>query len=355
METDMTDLGTWELDAEPARPNSQLPAPNSRGAAANGIWWLASYPKSGNTWVRMFLNAAITRFPVRLNSVYQYVAGDLTPAAYQSVLSVPLGQIGNREAIYCRPAALVNQLAQAGRDVCLKTHHANLSIDDIPLCPAKLSKGAVYLVRDPRDVCLSFARHMGVSVDQAIDMMARPHCTIAVKGGPLYHYLSSWSAHVRSWLDDRNPITTGMIRYEDLLADPWKAFRDIRSALGLDDAIDDDALRFGIEQTEFDRLRAAEQKHGFAETGGKQKTFFHAGRSERWRTELTPDQVSRIERDHGPVMTELGYAVGEQLGDRSSELGDRDALARPTQRDSAYRSPISDLQSPILPTPIHKE
>jgi hypothetical protein len=309
----------------------------------HGIWWLASYPKSGNTWVRMWLNAAVTRFPVRLNSAYQYAAGDLTPAAYQSVLSVPLGAIGNREAIYCRPAALVNQLAQANRDLCLKTHHANLSIDDIPLCPAKLTRGAVYLVRDPRDVCLSFARHMGVSVDQAIDMMARPHCTIAVRGGPLFHYLSSWSNHVRSWLDERNPIPVSMIRYEDLLADPTAAFRDIRAALGLGAAVDDDALRYGIEQTQFDRLKQAETQQGFAETGHKQDTFFHAGRSERWRQELTPDQIALIERDHGDVMRELGY----QLEAGSSKLEAGDALARSaTGRFSA--SPTPNFQ---LPTP----
>lgn len=284
--------------------------------AKNGIWWLASYPKSGNTWVRMFLNAAITRFPVRLNSAYQYVAGDLAPASYQSVLSAPLGGIGNREAIYCRPAALVNQLAQVGRDVCLKSHHANLSLDDIPLCPAKLSKGAVYLVRDPRDVCLSFARHMGVTVDEAIAMMGRPHCTIAVQGGPLFHYLSSWSNHVRSWLDTRNPIPTACIRYEDLLADPPGTFRAICGALGLDDHIDNDALRYGVEQTTFDRLREAEGRQGFIETGRKQETFFHRGQAGRWQEELSTEQVARIEADHGEVMGELGYEVGvkEQRG-----------------------------------------
>jgi hypothetical protein len=276
----------------------------------NGIWWLASYPKSGNTWVRMFLNAAITRFPCRLNSVYQYVAGDLVPAAYQSVLSVPLDRIGTREAVYCRPAALVNQLAQVNRDLCLKTHHAQLTIDDIPLCPAKLSKGAVYLVRDPRDVCLSFARHMGVSADEAIAMMARPHCTIAVKGGPLFHYLTSWSAHVRSWLDTRSPIPTALIRYEDLVAYPLATFRALCGALGLDDHIDDDALRYGVEQAAFDRLKKAEERQGFAETGNKQDSFFHRGRAGRWRDELTAEQVARIERDHGEVMAELGYETG---------------------------------------------
>lgn len=278
--------------------------------ARNGIWWLASYPKSGNTWARMFLNAAITRFPCRLNSVYQYVAGDLTPAAYQSVLSVPLERIGTREAVYCRPAALVNQLAQVGRDLCLKTHHAQLTIDDIPLCPAKLSKGAAYLVRDPRDVCLSFARHMGVSIDEAIAMMGRPHCTITVQGGPLFHYLSSWSAHVRSWLDTRSPIPTAMIRYEDLVADPLKTFRALCGSLGLDDHIDDDALRYGVDQTQFDRLREAEQTQGFQETGNKQDIFFHRGRAGRWREELTPEQIARLEADHGEVMTELGYQIG---------------------------------------------
>ena len=122
----------------------------------NGIWWLASYPKSGNTWVRMFINCAITRFPVNLNASYQYAISDMLGHLYQAASAMSINDMGIREAIYLRPAALINHLAiNTGRDACLKTHHANITVDDIPMCPAKLSKGALYLIRDPRDIVVS--------------------------------------------------------------------------------------------------------------------------------------------------------------------------------------------------------
>lgn len=274
----------------------------------NGIWWLASYPKSGSTWVRMFFNCAITRFPVNLNAQYQYVTGDLLGHLYQSASALPLNEMGLREAIYLRPAALINALAlNRGRDVCLKTHHANHEIDTIPMCPAKLSKGAVYLVRDPRDVAVSFAKHLGKTLDETIDLMGREGTCLQSDGNLLSHYLSSWSAHVRSWLSKDNPIPTSCVRYEDLLENPSERFRAILGALGLDEHVDEAAFQFAMEQTAFANLQATEDKTGFRETGRKQDRFFNAGRAGRWREVLTHDQVRRLEADHADVMSELGY------------------------------------------------
>ena len=92
----------------------------------HGIWWLASYPKSGNTWIRMFINTAVTGFPPNINASFQYATGDLYMPAYQMTCPLSSGNWTFRESIYLRPAALINHLTWAGRDVCLKTHFANL-------------------------------------------------------------------------------------------------------------------------------------------------------------------------------------------------------------------------------------
>ena len=282
------------------------------GKWKNGIWWLASYPKSGNTWARMFINSAVTRFPCDINSAYQYACGDMAICDYQAVSCLPVGAMGKREAVYLRPAVLINMLAsRVGRDVCLKTHSANLTIDDIPMCPAKLSKGAVYIVRDPRDVAVSFAKHMGVDIDRAIELMCSPTTSIHKEGTVIFHYLSSWSHHVRSWLSKSNPIPTGCVRYEDMIADPRTTFRNMLGALGLSELVNDKALDFGIEQSEFDKLSSQEGEVGFREVGKKQDRFFNSGRVGTWRKRLTSDQVRKIEESHCEVMRELGYTTEE--------------------------------------------
>ena len=276
----------------------------------NGIWWLASYPKSGSTWIRMFVNCALTRFPVNLNAQYQYCLGDNFGNLYQASSSMPLNTMGVREVIYLRPAALINALSLAsGRDVCLKTHHANEAIEGIQMCPDKLSKGALYVVRDPRDVVLSFAKHMGQTVDEAVASMCNENMTIRPRNNLLFHYLSSWSQHVRSWLTDENPIKTACVRYEDMLKDPDRVFWDILAALGLREHVDEVSYRFALEQTRFENLQTVEQTTGFRELGGKQTKFFNVGKSGRWRSELTESQVACIEQQHAEMMQELGYEL----------------------------------------------
>ena len=292
------------MDADKCTEFDRLPETQLK----NGIWWLASFPKSGSTWVRMFLNAAVTRFPVDINAAFQYISGDLTVGAYQTCTPLPFSMMGVREAIYLRPASLLAQLTtQPNRDICLKTHHANVHVDNIPMCPPKLSKGAVYIVRDPRDVAVSFAKHMGVDINKAIDLMGNAQMCIHRNGSPLYHYISTWSNHVRSWLSQDNPIPISCIRYEDMLTSPQETFQKIVDGLGLTKHVDQEALEFGLEQSRFDKLKNQEQQSGFRETGTKQKTFFNAGQAGGWRDKLTTDQVRRIEREHRDVMEELGY------------------------------------------------
>jgi len=274
-----------------------------------GVWWLASYPKSGNTWVRMFLNAAITRFPVELNSAFQYVQSDKPSHFLQSVSSVPIDRLSGRNAAYMRPAGIVNALSMASRDLCLKTHNANITLDGIPLCPAKLSKGALYIVRDPRDVAVSFAKHIGSSIDDTIGLMNCDKGCLINQRGTWVHWLGAWSSHVASWLDERNNIPTSCVRYEALLEQPEDTFRGILAALGLSGMVDEAAMQFALEQTKFTRLQELEAKRGFCERGKKQSEFFNHGQSGRWRDVLTQSQIERIETDHGNMMDELGYEL----------------------------------------------
>ena len=267
---------------------------------------MASWPKSGSTWIRHFLNCYVTHYPLAINAANQYAAGDLHEPAYQSASVRPITELTSTELFYIRPAALMNQLALApGRDICLKTHNCRGSYNGIIMCPTPLTRGALYVVRDPRDVVISYAKHSGQGIDEAIGCMNCPTQIIKHPSG-LSHYLNTWSMHVRSWLETNEMPNAGWVRYEDMLADTASTFRKILAAVGFPD-VNEDALEFALEQTAFEKFKQQEEKESFNERGDSQEVFFNRGTSGHWKEVLSPEQAARIESDHGEVMTQLGY------------------------------------------------
>lgn len=258
----------------------------------------------------MLVNCAVTGFPPNINAAFQYATSDHLDAVYQLTSAGNVDELTPLETIWYRPAVLANHLRlSAPRDVCLKTHNANILLQDIPLCPHQMSKGAVYLVRDPRDVAVSYAKHMGLTIDEAIEGMAsrESRITRADKRHVLFHWLGTWSENVQSWARDDSPIQTAVIRYEDLLLEPFHWFRVALDALGLSKHVDDERLAWAIEQTSFERLQNQESERGFRETGGKQGQFFNRGAAGGWRDVLTDGQAEKIEADHGDVMKHFAY------------------------------------------------
>lgn len=274
-----------------------------------GIWWLASYPKSGSTWVRQVINSSITGFPPNINAGFQYVVGDHLAHLYGLTAAIPVDSMTDQDILSYRLAALRNHLAMfPERDTVLKTHHACLVVHNVPLIPEWLTKGAVYIVRDPRDVVISLSKHLGKTIDEAVDLMARENSGIIVEGKKWRHYLSDWSTHVESWLDEENPIGAGCIKYEDLHSDPHTSFRNILDCIGLS-KITDQRIAFAIEQCNIDKLREQEDRFGFKEASKKTDRFFGKGRVGGWKDILTPEQTKAIESRHGKIMEELGYEL----------------------------------------------
>lgn len=272
------------------------------------IWWIASFPKSGNTLVRLFVNAYVTRFPLDINANFQYATIDQHSVLYQHVAAKPLDQLHPVEIAYLRPSALLHycQLIDP-RDACFKTHNANIAIDGIPLIPPRLTKQAVYLVRDPRDVAISYARHSGCSVDDTIDIMADNN-HVGNRDGPLQDVILSWSSHVDSWRRAKFPVM--VVRFEDLVSDTEAAFRRILPGLGFRN-IDESAFRFALEQTRFENLQRLELEGDFREA--KHDRFFRSGQTRQWEGVLTAEQVAQIEGNHRHSMEAMGYETSSLI------------------------------------------
>ena len=264
-----------------------------------GAYWLASYPKSGNTWVRMFINAYLTG-SVDINRTH-ITQSDVSLIDHQAATNQALNAFVPMEALYLRYAALLNSIkAKISNPVIFKTHHARLKIHDVELIPKSLVKGAVYLVRDPRAVCVSYARHMDIDIDTAIYRMNAAH-TFLAKNTPVGHWTSTWSENVESWQD------ATIVRYEDLLKQPEIEFTKILQAFDL--SVDKRKIARAIKLTDKAELAKQEKAKGFRET--QNNTFFYG--TPDWKETLSDVQVQQIELIHNEWMKKLGY-LGDSHG-----------------------------------------
>ena len=275
----------------------------------SGYHWLASYPKSGNTWLRLALSSlARDGAPPDFAAEDRFapIASDRT--AFDLLLDVDSADLTDDEAEALRPRFHEIEAGRHAEAQLRKVHDAwTRTPAGEPLFPPALTLGAVYLVRDPRDVAVSLAHHLGIDLDRSIVFMGRPDAALAMggrRGMPqLRQRLLTWSAHVRSWLDA--PTTPLLLRYEEMLADPAAALA--RAAQHLGRAAAPEAVARAAAATRFEALRAAEARHGFAERPKSAGRFFRRGVAGGWRDTLTPAQAARIEADHGGVMADLGY------------------------------------------------
>jgi len=177
----------------------------------------------------------------------------------------------------------------------------------VELLPMALTNSIIYIVRDPRDIVISLSKHMGLTIDEAINSMGNKYQVLSDKDrGKMADFISSWNAHVNAFLscDTHNTL---LVKYEELKADPIKIFRKILQHSGI--LVDEEKLKIAIELTEISNLQKLEKDKGFTEASPKLDSGFFGGggKSGKWKDELTPMQIRRIERSCGSMMKRLGY------------------------------------------------
>lgn len=265
------------------------------------IVWLASYPKSGNTWVRAFLHNYITcaQTPHSIDALTEFSAVECAAAFFHG----PGERLSEIETQRRRPQ-VHQQLTELHDDlVFVKTHNANLAVAGVPLCTPAETAGAIHIIRDPRDVAVSYSAFTGRSVDEIIDFMGVERAMNPAGGMQVFEFLSSWSVHAESWSRMKRRL---ILRYEDLLAEPEKHFGRVVQFLGGD--AEPERLARAIAFSDFGILAAQERENGYrAKAERAVAPFFRAGRNGAWRDALTTEQMARIEKDHGAMMRKFGY------------------------------------------------
>lgn len=277
-----------------------------------GIYWLASYPKSGNTWFRTFLSnlQADGDEPADINDL----GGDGGIASARGWLDEVLGfdtaELSQDEVERLRPEVYRWSLRNEAVGYH-KIHDAyTLTDDGEPLIGTEATLGALYILRNPLDVAPSAANHWNCSIDQAIDKMSNPDMAMCrgkkALRSQVRQRLLSWSQHVLSWVEAPG-LNVETLRYEDMQTDPQAAFSRAARFLQMPD--DSERVAKAVRFSDFSELARQEAERGFRERPQHMGVgrFFRSGISGDWRQKLTEAQVQRIIADHGEVMRRFGY------------------------------------------------
>ena len=276
------------------------------------IFWIASYPKSGNTWIRTFI------------STYYFSNSDTFEFNYlKNVKQFPHEKFFNKEIKDINSA--INNWDEAQKNIniknkiiFLKTHSALATINKCSFTTKEHSIAGIYIVRDPRNVITSMSNHYELNFDQALEFMTNSKKYLISKKNindfSNFTFLSSWSEHYKSWKNNKQ-FKILFIKYEDLEKNPLKIFKKIilfiNKVLNKDEIINIDKVKKIIDSISFDKLKKEENEIGFPEAvedkNKKKINFFYLGKKNKWNKILTNDQISLLNKKFKDDLKILKY------------------------------------------------
>jgi len=277
---------------------------------SGGIYWLASYPKSGNTWMRAFIANLRNEKPDEID-INEINTGAIASGRgwIDDALGFDTADLSHDEIDLLRPAVYRWYAKEYEYIGYHKTHDAyTLLPNGEPLIPPDATLGALCIIRNPLDVAISFSHHCHCSIDKSIENMGNPDFKFC--GNPnrldnqLRQWLLSWSKHVLSWADATD-INRLVVRYEDMKLNSLETFTQVAEFLQL--PAEKDKVEDALDKCAFEKLQQQEKEKGFDEKSPKHESFFRKGIVGDWQETLTKEQIDRVINDHAEVMQRFGY------------------------------------------------
>ena len=279
------------------------------------IIWLASYPKSGNTYVRAFLSAYYYskdgKFDFnQISNIRQFPDKEFLNEKTESVLEASKQWMPSQRKI------IANKKIKF-----LKTHNCLGNYKGNTFTSNETSLGAIYIVRDPRNVFTSVKNHFSYDDEKALQMILDKKSTLMSKGYETFSYISSWANNYLSWLRYNN-FRRLFVKYEDLLENKYETFRDIivfsNTLMNRSEGVDKLKLQKAIETTNFDVLKDKEVKESFNGTdigfknwrnlhSENKNFFFNLGPENKWEKKLDKKIKNEIEINFNDEMKNLKY------------------------------------------------
>ncbi len=273
----------------------------------SGIIWLASYPKSGNTWLRAFLANYLCNGaqPVAINDLPQFIYGDSHAKHYEQLAGRPLAELSAEEIAALRGRVHLWLAGSKPHEVFVKTHNAIGRMDAAPTITRAATAGAIYVIRNPCDVAVSFAHHYQVPVSRAVELMGQEDNILPPSDGQVAQFLSSWRHHVKGWTETMG-LTLHLMRFEDMLRAPHETFAKLVAFLGFEE--EPARLERAIAFSSFRELAEQERTGGFVEARPDHKSlFFRAGEIGQYRGALTDAETQHIIAANRDVLAKYGY------------------------------------------------
>ena len=284
------------------------------------IIWIASYPKSGNTWIRALLSAYLFsedgKFSFNLlKNIEQFSS--------KYFLSNITDNLNYQERISKNWIPSQKEINKDKKIHLFKTHNAICSINGHKFTDKLNTIGGIYIVRDPRNLILSISRHYGLNFEEAYNFLTNKRKIIFpvnienneknIKESEDFNFLGDWSTHYQSW-KNINFCPIKVIKYEDCLIDAQKVFVSTLNFLSkfLKFEFDKKKINSSLTSTSFKNLSQMENKEGFHESATSPKTmknikFFYLGKKNNWKSLLDKKIVKKIESRFKNEMSELGY------------------------------------------------
>lgn len=282
------------------------------------IIWIASYPKSGNTWLRSIISALVYSDDGIFDFKLLKKIRQFPEKIYFKDL---IKDFSNFDEIKKNWIFAQDKINLDNKIKFFKTHQGKYTVDGDDFTNNINTRAVIYVVRDPRNVINSISNHYSLSVENSLKFMLSPKLIGNDKNfeesfmdnkPSMFTLLGKWNDHYRSWT--RNKKNLLLIKYENLIRDPKiemdKIIHFLNKYLKFDTSIEKN--KNIIETTSFEYLKKLEGKGLFKEAPLKKNTagrvkFFNLGPKNQWSKESNQEIIKSIEKNFSTEMRELGY------------------------------------------------
>ena len=282
------------------------------------IFWIASYPKSGNTWLRTLISAYYYSKDGIFNQSLLEKIGQFPEKRHFVDFNYDPGNVTDTAKFWIKSQEKINKDKKIR---FFKTHNTFGKVNNYDFTNKNNSAGCIYIVRDPRNVITSLENHYEMHHEEALKWITNLNKyiydvhKIKEDGYSNFQFISSWSMNFRSW-NTQKKIPIKIIKYEDLLKETFVMFKDIvefvNKTLNIKEKIDIDKLKNSVNSTNFNKLKNDEKNNGFIEAVLSKKNeekipFFNLGPDNDWRKILDKDKQEKLTNIFKDDLIELGY------------------------------------------------